>query len=134
MQDDERKIRELIAAWMRATSGGNVPGLLELVDEDVIFLKPGQPPMRGKDSFAEAFQAAIQHFRIEATSEIQEVRTAGDLAYCWSLLRVTMTPFEGGSPMRRKGFTLTVFAKNPEGTWVLARDAKLLVPDPPTPA
>jgi uncharacterized protein (TIGR02246 family) len=134
MHDDKQKIRGLIGAWLRATSGGNLPELLRLMDEDVVFLTPGQPPMRGREAFASAFQAALQHFRIEATSEIQEVRTAGDLAYCWSHLRVTMTPLEAGSPMRRKGYTLTVFTKNRDGAWVLARDANLLGPDPPSPA
>jgi uncharacterized protein (TIGR02246 family) len=134
MPDDEQKIRELIAGWLRATSGGNLPELLKLMDEDAIFLRPGQPPMRGRKEFAAAFQAAIQHFRIEASSEILEVRTGGDLAYCWNHLRVTMTPLQGGSPMRHKGYILTVFKKNSDGAWVLARDANLLAPDPPSPA
>jgi uncharacterized protein (TIGR02246 family) len=134
MHDDEQKIRELIAAWLRATSGSNLPELFKLMDEEAVFLTPGQPPMRGRDAFAAAFQAALHHFGIEATSEIQEVRTAGDLAYCWSHLRVTMTPLEGGSPMRRKRYTLTVFAKNRDGAWVLARGANLLAPDSPSPA
>jgi ketosteroid isomerase-like protein len=37
MDDGKQQIRELIAAWLRATSGGNLPELLKLMDEDVVF-------------------------------------------------------------------------------------------------
>jgi ketosteroid isomerase-like protein len=45
--------------------------------EDVVFLMPGQPPMRGRSAFA-AGQAALRQFRIEATSDIQEIKVFGD--------------------------------------------------------
>jgi ketosteroid isomerase-like protein len=40
-----------------------------------------------------------------------------------------MTPSGGGTPMRRSGYTLTILRKEPDGRWVLARDANLLTPD-----
>jgi ketosteroid isomerase-like protein len=37
-----------------------------------------------------------------------------------------MTPLQGGSPTRRSGYTLTIFRKQADGAWVLARDANML--------
>jgi ketosteroid isomerase-like protein len=37
-----------------------------------------------------------------------------------------MTPPDGGTPVRRSGYTLSVLRKNADGQWVLARDANLL--------
>jgi len=82
MRDDKQLIRDLIATWQRATATGDLPQLLSLMAEDIVFLLPGQPPMRGRDAFAAGFQAALQHYRIDSSSEIQEIEIAGDWAYC----------------------------------------------------
>jgi uncharacterized protein (TIGR02246 family) len=99
--DDKEQIRELLTAWMRATAAGQLEPLLELMDEDVVFLVPGQPPMRGRESFAVAFKFALQHYRIDGRSEVQEIQIAGDMAYCWNRLSVTMTPLPSGAPMHQ---------------------------------
>jgi len=133
MPNDEQLIRDLVATWMRATAEGDLSQILKLMAEDAVFLTPGQPPMRGRDAFAAGFSKALQQFRIESTSDIQEIRIVGDWAYCWNHLLVTMTPNDGErSPMRRSGYTLTVFRKNSDGDWVLYRDANLLATESAT--
>lgn len=127
MPNDEQLIRDVIATWMRATAKGDLPQILKLMDEDAVFLVTGQPPMRGRDAFAAGFRKALQQFHIESTSDIQEIRVVGDWAYCWNHLSVTMTPIDkGGAPVRRSGYTLTIFRKQSGGEWVLFRDANLL--------
>jgi uncharacterized protein (TIGR02246 family) len=69
----EEQIRELIAAWLRATSDGDLTRVLSLMTEDVVFLAPGQPPMRGREAFAAGFRAMLQQVRIEGVSDIQEI-------------------------------------------------------------
>ena len=49
----------------------------------------------------------------------------GDWAYIRNHIAITMTP-PGGTPVRRAGWTLTLLRKEPDGRWVLARDANLL--------
>ena len=129
MSGDEQAIRELIATWNRATSAGNAAPLLKLMAEDVVFLTPDQPPMRGRDGFVAAFQAALKRFRIDPVSEVQEIEIAGGLAYCWAHITVTMTPINGGSAARRSGYTLTILRKQAGGAWVIARDANMLTAD-----
>ena len=117
---------------MRATSDGDLPKVLSLMAEDVVFLVAGQPPMRGKDAFASAFRAGLNHVRIDGTSDIQEVQIVGDWAYCWNHLSIQITPLHSGSPQRRSGYTLSIFRKNSEGAWLLARDANMLTLEPQT--
>jgi ketosteroid isomerase-like protein len=64
--------------------------------------------------------------------EIAELLVHGDWAHAWSRLEVTATPSEGAAPVRRSGHTLSIFRKEPSGSWVLARDANLLVADTPS--
>jgi uncharacterized protein (TIGR02246 family) len=131
IRDDEKAIRELLSTWYRATASGDLPLLLSLMAEDVVYLLPGQPPMRGRDAFAAGFQAALQRFRIEANGEIQEIQVIGDWAYCWNRLTVTMFPIQAGSPpMRRAGNVLSILRKQADGTWVLFRDANMLTAEP----
>lgn len=131
MQEDEQAIRELIANWQAATSAGELDPLLVLLADDVIFLTAGHQPMN-KDAFAAAFSSALQHVRIEPSGEIKELRVLADWAYCWSYLTVLITPLQAGAPaVRRVGHTLTLLQKQAAGNWVIARDANMLIVEPP---
>lgn|SRR3989442_14538774 len=130
MPNDEQLIRDLITNWQRATAEGDLSQLLSLMAEDVVFLTAGNPPMRGREAFAAGFQTVMQKFRIKSSSDIQELRVLGDWAYCWNHLSLTMTPVAEGAPVRRRGYTLTIFRKNADGAWVLFRDANLLAAEP----
>ncbi len=123
---DEQAIREVVAAWMMATAAGDVSQLRPLMAEDVVFLTPGQAPMRGRDAFVAGFQAALQHVRIQPSGEVLEITVTGDWAYSVAHLSVTVTPRDGGAAVRRRGHTLTVFRKEDDGRWVIARDANML--------
>ncbi len=126
---DEQAIRDLVIQWERATIHGDLQMLLSLMSEDVVFLAPGQPPLRGRDAFANAFRSAMQHVRIDASSQIQEIRVAGEMAYCWNHFSVTTTPLQGDPPKHRKGYTLTILRKTRTGAWVVTRDANMLATD-----
>ena len=126
MSDDERAIRNLITTWHRASEEGDVAKVLTLMSEDVIFLTPGQPPIRGRDEFAALQKAAGDRFRLTAQGKLEEVVVRGDWAYCWTHLTVTMTPKAGGAPIRRAEHTLSILRKGADGAWVLTRDANML--------
>ena len=130
MRSDEQAIRQLVATWHEATAAGEVSRILPLMADDVVFLVPGRPPMRGREGFGEGLTTLLQHHRINSSSEIQEIQISGDMAYCWSSLSVTVTPRAQGSPNRRTGHTLTILRKQPDGAWVVVRDANMLAPDP----
>jgi len=130
MRDDEKLIRGLFADWHDASVAGDLSKLLTLMDEDVLFLLAGPPPMRGKEAFAKAFREVLRKQRIEYKWETEEIQVAGGFAHCVNHLWVTVTPLGTGSPTRRTGFTLTILRKKSDGSWVLFRDANLLTPEP----
>lgn len=126
MSDDEQAIRDLIGTWHRATASGDLPRILNLMAEDVVFLVAGQPPMRGRDAFAAGFKEALKNAHIESSSDIQEIHVNGDWAYVWNYLVVVMTPKDGKPPQRRTGNVLSVMRKQSDGKWLMFRDANLL--------
>lgn len=123
MSEDDRAIREVIAAWMRASAEGDIDTVLGLMTDDVVFLVPGREPF-GKAAFAAASQG-MQGMRLDGKSDVREIEVAGDWAYARSYLEVSITP-PGGTAVRRKGYTLSIFRKGADGRWRLARDANLL--------
>ncbi len=123
---DTHQIRAVIATWIRASAADDLDTVLSLMAEDVVFLLPGRPPMRGRAAYAEASRSMIGKIKIAGTPEVQEVEVFGDYAYCWNHLSITITPVEGGAPMQRAGNILSIFRREPDGRWVLWRDANLL--------
>jgi uncharacterized protein (TIGR02246 family) len=94
--------------------------------EDVVYLLPGRPPMTGREAFMAASKAGAGQFRMEAVSDVKEIHVSGDFAWCWTHLTVTITPQNGGDAMRRSGNTLSILRQEPDGRWVICRDANLL--------
>jgi uncharacterized protein (TIGR02246 family) len=125
MSDDERAIRELIDTWMAASRAGDTQTVLGLMTDDVVFMVPGREPF-GKQEFA-AMSQGMRDVRVEGSSEIRELRVLGDWAYLRSYLQIAVTPL-GGNSVKRAGYTLTILRKQPDGRWLLARDANLLTP------
>jgi uncharacterized protein (TIGR02246 family) len=124
--DDETAIRTLIATWHNATAAGDLPTILSLMDDDVVFLTAGRPPMRGREAFAASFQSVLQNARIESSSIVREVHVSGDMAYSWSDLTVDVIP-RSGARVQRTGPALTVLRRSAAGGWAVHRDANLLV-------
>ena len=122
--DDERAIRQLVDTWMTATKAGDLGAVLALMADDVIFMTPGEKPF-GKEAFAAASQG-MKNVRFDGRSEIQELKVLDGWAYLRNHIELTITP-PGGTAMRRAGYTLTIFRKEPEGRWLLARDANMVV-------
>jgi uncharacterized protein (TIGR02246 family) len=127
MTDDERAIRKLIDMWMTASKAGDIKTVLGLMSDDVVFMVPGREPF-GKEAFASASDG-MKGVEIDGRSEIVELTVLDTWAYLRNRLEMTTTP-PGGSPQRRAGYTLTILRKEPDGRWLLARDANLLAPLP----
>ena len=127
MGPDDRAIRELHTTWIDAVNAGELGRLLPLMADDVVFLNPGQAPV-GRDSFSANFSAAHQQVLVRCTSELEEVVLVGDVAYTRSRDRLSVTPYAGGEAAQLAGHRITVYRKQPDGRWLLARDAHTLSP------
>ena len=128
MSTDDQAIRNLVAQWHAATAAGDVDTVLGLMSEDVVFLIAGKPPMRGREGFERGLGELLKTHRIESGGDIQELQVSGDLAYCWTLLNVRVVPLAGGPVNQRTGSALSIFRRQPDGGWLLVRDANLWPP------
>ncbi|MDR7497911.1 MAG: DUF4440 domain-containing protein, partial [Armatimonadota bacterium] len=82
----------------------------------------------GRDGFSANFTAAHQRVRVRCHSELEEVVVAGEVAYTRSRDAVSVTPYAGGEAMQLAGHRMTVYRKQPDGRWLVARDVHTLSP------
>ena len=127
MGSDERAIREVHTAWIAAVNAGDLDRLLNLMAADAVFLNPGRASF-GRDGFPAGFSAAHQQARINCISELEDVVVVGEVAYTLSRDSLSVTPRTGGDALQLAGHRLTVYRKQPDGRWLLARDAHTLSP------
>ncbi len=125
MGPDERAIREVHSTWIDAVNAGDLVRVLPLMADDVVFLNPGQAPV-GRDGFSANFSAAHQQVRVHCSSELEEVVVVGEVAYTRSRDSLSVSPRAGGATLQLAGARLTVYRKQPDGRWLLARDAHTL--------
>ncbi len=124
---DERAIREVHTAWIDAVNAADLDRLLTLMTDDVVFLNPGQAPF-GRDGFPAVFAGAHRQLRLRCTSELEEVVAIGDVGYTRCHDALSLAPRAGGETTALAGDRLTIYRKQPDGRWLLARDAHTLQP------
>ena len=126
MDPDQQAIRLLIAAWLQATAADDLEHVLDLMADDVVFLNPGQAPL-GREGFPPGFSAAHQQARIHCVSELEDIVVVGEVAYTLSRDSLSVIPRDsgeaGGEAAQLAGHRITVYRKQSDGRWLLARDA-----------
>jgi uncharacterized protein (TIGR02246 family) len=126
MEFDERAVREVHRTWIEAVNAGDLELLLGLMAADVVFLNPAKAPF-GREGFPEGFLDGHRKNRIHCISELEEV-VVGDLAYTRCRDALTVAPRAGGDGMELAGHRITIYRRQPDGRWLLARDAHTLAP------
>jgi len=82
-----------------------------------------EPALRGKPAIAEEWKhiLAIPAFHNQSKLEGVEIAQAGDLAYTWGSYRSRLMG-EDGKITTEPGKWLTVWKKQPDGSWRIAVD------------
>ena len=127
MGADDRAIREAHTTWIDAVNAGDLVRLLTLMADDVVFLNPGQAPF-GRPEFPGGFSAAHQQSRISCLSELEDVVIVGEVAYTMCRDSLSVTPRAGGDATKLTGHRISIYRKQPNGRWLLARDVNTLSP------
>jgi len=123
---DEAQVRQVMDEWHRLTAQEDVDGLLDLTTDDIVFLTPGNEPIRKQD-FAAGLRQFLPKARVEMTQDVKEIEVSGDLAYAWSHLSIDLIPKDGRPRSHSTGYVMTLFRRSRDGRWRMARDANLVL-------
>jgi uncharacterized protein (TIGR02246 family) len=124
--EDERQIRKLIESWIAASNARDLPALMDMMTDDVVFMTPGRAPF-GKAEFA-ADVGRMKSVAIDARAQVQELEIFGPRAYIRNHIQVELTS-PGQAPKRVSGYAMSVLRKEADGRWRIARDANLVMPE-----
>jgi uncharacterized protein (TIGR02246 family) len=124
--EDTRQIRQLVDSWIAASNARNLPALMDMMTDDVVFMTPGRAPF-GKGEFA-ADSQRMKGVAIDARAEVQEIEVAGPRAFIRNHIHVELTS-PGQAPKRMSGYAMSVLRKDTDGRWRIARDANLVAPE-----
>jgi uncharacterized protein (TIGR02246 family) len=108
--------------WYAAFNAGDADALMKLYAPDATLLLGGR---------AYAGRAAIESFhrrnfagaRFACTWTIEAGAAADALTAVWGTDTCTETPVAGGQTLRWTGRWVTVFQKQPDGSWLIVRDS-----------
>lgn len=117
---DQQDIATRRDEWVSIVNSGDVDAYVGLLSEDVLWLPPGQPPLRGRDEFLVWIEPFFERFRYTFDIRRAVVRIAGDWAIDRGTFDTFLTPIERPSG-RHTGRYLVFWHREQDGTWYLER-------------
>jgi uncharacterized protein (TIGR02246 family) len=111
---DAGAVRTQIEEWADAWSRADLEKIVSVYAADGVRIPPNEGAEEGKDAIRASFMRMLDGYTVEPIIEIVDLRLSGDLAYVRSAYRVTLTPKEGGDPVRDNGNWVVVFQRQPD--------------------
>ncbi|MDH3292335.1 MAG: SgcJ/EcaC family oxidoreductase [Gemmatimonadota bacterium] len=116
-QVDAEAIMMMLAEYDTAATAGNVDAYMALYADDAVSMPPDAPARTGKEEIRAAFVAFLEENTVQLTSQVDEVRVSGDLAFLRVAYDETVTPKAGGEPTQLHGKWLVILERQPDGSW-----------------
>jgi ketosteroid isomerase-like protein len=101
-----------------AVKAGDIPVLLKDLEDDVVFMPPAEMTLIGKTQIEQWWHEYFEFFTVqdlETTERVIDI--AGDLAVERILFSLKLIPTKGGTPIYDDGRFLTVWRRQPDGSW-----------------
>jgi ketosteroid isomerase-like protein len=124
-EDDARDIEALNAALAEhvvAVNSGDTATNLAGFTEDLVYLPPAGPPVRGKPALASFIGSFYEAFEAEIDMLPEETILMGDWAFQWGMITGTVQPLDGSEGVPLNGKWAYLYQRQPDGSWKIARD------------
>ncbi|MEM9224416.1 MAG: DUF4440 domain-containing protein [Pseudomonadota bacterium] len=110
----KKMLEDFHAAYNDAFNRGDATACAALFSEDIALLPPGEPMIRGRKAFEEAYRARIaSNTGGTHTNELVEYAVDGDLAY-----EIGTFAVEDANPPERGKF-VNILRRQADGTWAV---------------
>ena len=110
-------------AHIAALNDGEADAWVACFAADAVQMPPNSPPNVGADSIRAWSGGLLAAFRPEFSLLPDEVQLAGaDWAFERGTYTITLTPRAGGEPIRDVGKYITIYQRQADEAWVMARD------------
>lgn len=120
----EAQLKEAETRWNQAYAKRDPAALAAMYADDAALANPDSDLVDGKDAISEAVKgfAGDPNLRVEFRSDRVQVAKSGDLAYTRGRYTMAVTDPKTKGPFTSKGNYLTVWQKQPDGSWKAVED------------
>ena len=122
MVDDLYAINAAKTEFREAFNSGDVSVLLALADSHLVNFADGHPSEFG-ESGLHALNTRLtnlfERFTVKLVVIVIEIRLQGNVAYDYGWHDLTLTPKQGGEPIRRRDRYVDIWRKDKESNWKL---------------
>ncbi len=123
---DTAKVKAAIQAAnarsLDAFKRGDKAGMMANYTSDAIVMAPNEEAWRGQEGLDKGFSGLLSQFSFkDGAATTTDVMVAGDLAVETGTFTLTLQP-KTGAEIKDKGKYLTVWKRQPDGTWKIVRD------------
>lgn len=120
---EAQAIERTRGAHVAALNSGDVGAWAGAFADDGVQMPPNAPANVGRDKIQAWSGAFLGAFRAAFSLAPEEVQIAGaDWAFERGTYKITLTPRAGGEPIQDAGKYITVYQRQPDDNWVMARD------------
>lgn len=108
-----------------ATLARDPNALTALLDDDVVLLQPGTPPIVGKAAFHDFMKKAVARSPsvkvVKYVPDIRDIQVAGNVAYEWGYFDAVQKNSEEQAPESLRAKFIRVMKRQPDGSWKFTR-------------
>ena len=118
---DQTTVRSALNDYFDAAKSGDASRWAALYANDAVIMPPASATVEGRPAI-ETWLKALPVVITEANGEALEVDGRGDLAYVRGIYAMNVSVPSVPQPVRQEGKLLQIYARQQDGTWLLARD------------
>jgi len=118
---DSTAINALIDRATAANNAGDIEGWVALFEDGAIYMPPGSPEVTSMDGLKGAAAAGFTRFNADIRIIPVELAVLGDWAFSRSKVTGSVTPKTGGDRIPVNIKQLTLYHRQGDGTWRIAR-------------
>ena len=122
---DARAVRDVEAAWVKDIGTKDVGKFVAYYADDATLLMPNASALNGKDAIKAALKPMLSdpNFSLKFENTRAEASKGGDIVYTTGTYTMTVSDAKNPkSATTDKGKYLTVFKKQPDGSWKAVAD------------
>ena len=116
---DVAAINNLLEEFDEALNASDLDGLMSYFTEDAVRMPPSRPALVGKEAIRDMFQSRFEHSTTEVHNTSEEVIVCGDWAIVRGTHTVTVALKMSGESIRDNGKWITIWQRQPDGSWKL---------------
>lgn len=119
---DLQSIDEIRVAHVAALNSGNAQAWAAQFTNDAVQMPPNAPENIGKPNIRSWSQAFLDQFRVHFALAVDEVHVMSEWAFERGSYTISLTSKAGGPSMKDVGKYITIYQRDPEVGWRMARD------------